>query len=282
MSPLADKLDGIYENIRRWKPAHVVVRTAARITVKALARLRHFEMPPGQPYNWRLLVGGHEPGTTFHIKRILQRGMTAVDVGAHVGYFTRLFARCVGPRGRVYAFEPDRGVYEILARNTRRLPQVVVLRRAVLDSCRTVTLYPSRSSGASSVWQEAARAPTDDPVVVEAVRLDQALAGTQIDLVKIDVEGAEPEVLQSMAGLLPGSPGIVLVVECNPSCLRARGWDERRLLSQIVSLGFGVWTVDERTRALNPIQSAGDLERSLRGAKYVNLLCRRRCGESSM
>jgi tRNA G37 N-methylase Trm5 len=68
--------------------------------------------PPLQMVN-----GAWERDTVRLFERILRAGDVVVDIGAHVGYFTLIAARSVGPEGRVYAFEPDPENYALLVRN---------------------------------------------------------------------------------------------------------------------------------------------------------------------
>jgi len=174
--------------------------------------LRRFELAPEQPYNYRYLLGSDERGTRRAVTSRLTAGMVAVDVGAHVGYYSRFFARAVGRAGSVYAFEPDPDTFSILERNTGRYPQVTRFNSAVLDREDTVTLYRGRHRGTTSLWPENAQGQIEMPFRVAATSLDKALDGVRVDLVKIDVEGAEQEVLAGMGRLLERSPSAILIV----------------------------------------------------------------------
>ena len=58
-----------------------------------------------------------EPDTVNYFNMAVKPGMTAIDVGAHVGYYTLLFSRLVGEAGEVFAFEPEADNFEMLQRN---------------------------------------------------------------------------------------------------------------------------------------------------------------------
>src|SRR2546428_1017603 len=77
------------------------------------------------------------------IKRLVRPGWVVADVGAHIGYYTVLFADLVGPRGRVYAYEPDHANFALLYRNVRlnRYRNVFLERAAIADRERPLTLY---------------------------------------------------------------------------------------------------------------------------------------------
>src|SRR5215510_7214671 len=124
----------LYERIRRsaW-PLHPLVRGVAQISVRAYAKIQGFQLPSEQPYNYRFLTGLYESGTTKVVGKLLRPGMIAIDVGAHIGYYTRLFAKLVGKHGKVYAFEPNPETFAILECNTKTFPCVTRFNVAVLD-----------------------------------------------------------------------------------------------------------------------------------------------------
>lgn len=63
------------------------------------------------------LYGEFSPGEASVFTQLLKPGMIALDVGANVGAHSVLFARLVGPGGRVYSFEPQRVIYQLLCTN---------------------------------------------------------------------------------------------------------------------------------------------------------------------
>lgn len=124
-----------------------------------------------------------------------------IDCGANVGlsvlYFKRLY-----PRARVTAFEPDGQIFEVLERNVERqgLGGVELHRRAVWSS---ETVLSFRSEGADGGRLSDGGGGGDLPVrSVPTARLRDFL-GRPVDFLKIDIEGAETEVLTDCADLLP-------------------------------------------------------------------------------
>src|SRR5512138_2867115 len=63
------------------------------------------------------IQGTYEPEETEAVLRSVKSGMVVVDIGANIGYYTLLFARLVGPQGRVIAFEPDPATFALLKKN---------------------------------------------------------------------------------------------------------------------------------------------------------------------
>src|SRR5262245_28049889 len=101
--------------------------------------------------------------------------MIAIDVGAHIGYYTRLFAKLVGKHRKVYAFDPIPETVAILEYSTTTSPCVSLYNVAVLDKEETVTLYQSANSGANSLWSMNTRGRPVGSVLVKTTSLDKIL-----------------------------------------------------------------------------------------------------------
>jgi FkbM family methyltransferase len=86
-------------------------------------------------------AGTYEPGLTSLLTNLIQPGWVVLDVGAHIGWFTVLFSRLVGPKGRVDAFEPDPANFALLQANTLQLANAVVHQLAVWDSSGPQTFW---------------------------------------------------------------------------------------------------------------------------------------------
>jgi FkbM family methyltransferase len=153
----------------------------------------------------------YEPDVRAALEALVRPGWTCADVGAHHGVITRELARLVGPTGRVIAFEahPEnvRELQRIVAADDLD-ERVMVENLAVTDGSRPrVGLHPGRRH-ASAEWNivgtdlEGRRTPPE--LEVPATSLDAYFEsdGLAVDLVKIDVEGAERQVLVGMRRLL--------------------------------------------------------------------------------
>jgi FkbM family methyltransferase len=145
-----------------------------------------------------------EPALERVIDELVEPGWTCADVGAHRGVATALLAAAVGPSGRVFAFEAHPANARKLEKRVRDCPaEVVVENLAISDgSARTLALYAGRFKR-SAEWTVAPRANARPDLSVPASSLDEYFAdGPALDLVKIDVEGAEPQVLAGMTRIL--------------------------------------------------------------------------------
>ncbi|MGZ8783767.1 MAG: FkbM family methyltransferase, partial [Gaiellaceae bacterium] len=184
-------------------------------------------------------TSGWEPGQTALLGERLQPGMTMLDCGAHVGYFTCQAARLVGPRGLVLAFEPAPRNFQLLQVNVWRngFTNVVCFPWALGAEPGLATLQLSdTNTGDHRLHGGDASQPS---TTVRVAALDEILAiRPPVDVVKLDVQGSEEAAVRGMERLLAASPGVVLTVELSPADARAAGSEPRALLGWYRSLGF--------------------------------------------
>lgn len=187
---------------------------------------------------YKLKEGSFEPETVRLFLEVIKPGMVVLDLGAYIGYYTLLAARQVGPKGKVYAFEPDPSSYSLLERNVRHNghSNIVTIRKAVAREGRIKKLHQHASD--PTMNSLLARKGWETTVVVECISVDEFLGEEQVDLVKLDVEGAELETLQGMAKTLERCPTLTLIVELNSVSLSEGNNSPEELLNQIRKLGF--------------------------------------------
>lgn len=219
---------------------HRLIRKLLEAVVAMWAQAARFSFPPKYSWRWKLdmLLGRYEPETTRLFKKILKPGMTFVDVGAHIGYFTRLAARRVGVSGHVYAFEPDPKNRVLLMQNTKRYRNVSIHAIAITEKEGRVPFYHVRGSTGchSTIAQDDA-----ERSLVPATTLDMFMREKGIghaDVIKMDIEGGEAKALQGMEQTLRGIRH--LIIEYNPAALSRAGADPRALLSMLQEKGFTI------------------------------------------
>lgn len=196
------------------------------------------------------LTGRYAPAETAAVRELLPAGGTFVDVGANVGYFACLAARRVGPGGRVVALEPDpRMVAELRANLALNRFSAHVVEAAAAEGpgiARLAEYRPEDGNWGTSALRAEGLRP------VELIGLDALLdrLGIQhVDLVKVDVEGAEDRVLKGMQdGFSRGRYGAVLV-EVHP-------WEHpefpsmlREMQRTLTAAGYAGWVLEPPTRA---------------------------------
>jgi FkbM family methyltransferase len=173
----------------------------------------------------------YEPETTEALADLVEGGDTVLDVGANIGYVTLLVADRVGPAGSVLAVEPEPTNYRLLSESVRRNGfDWVDLRRVALSDAPgrgSLNVHPSNKGKHSLLGNG-----TGTSVAVDVTTLDE-LDVPDVDLVKVDVEGAEPAVIRGGRDTLRDARPIV-VTEFNT------GWlaEPEAYLSQLDDLGY--------------------------------------------
>jgi FkbM family methyltransferase len=158
-----------------------------------------------------MVIGRYETGVQEIVQDTLQQGDTAFDVGAHLGYFTLIMASTVGSQGRVFSFEPDPAIMGALQRNVERnassFPgRVVPVEAAVAGKAGRAVFARGWRTTRGKITKE------EGDFDVEAFTLsDAAQRFGRPALMKIDVEGAELDVLEGGLDLLKAAKPVLLI-----------------------------------------------------------------------
>jgi FkbM family methyltransferase len=196
---------------------------------------------------WLLMHGEWEPEETELIKKLLKPGDVFVDVGANLGYYTLLAARAGA--SHVFAFEAQPSTYELLGKNViiNWMTKFITYEHLAVYS-HTTDLeffvrnhYPGNSSlGMTPPDNLNKWFDTTTSVKVHAVSLDDYFAdkpGT-IDLIKVDVEGAEPAVFEGACRTLARNRDIKILCEWSPDQMATARQDPAHLVELWAEQGF--------------------------------------------
>ena len=196
-----------------------------------------------------------EPGLRRLLERVLEPGMVFLDVGAHLGLHTLAAARRVGNSGHVFSFEPTPTTYKLLCHTLtlNTLDDCVTARRAAVGREDTKRLlYVGTISGHNSLYPLPG---VETTVEVEVVQLDTELPAAQhVDVAKIDVEGAELDVLCGMSRIIAENPGILIIAEYGPAHLARAGIVSRDWLSAFSNQEFKAYVIEEPSGHCVPIE----------------------------
>lgn len=158
----------------------------------------------------------------FMIKN-LNKGDAFLDIGAHYGYFTLLASFLVGERGKILAIEASGSTYQRLLENVKDKSNVRALNNACADENKKMIFYefPVMYSEYSSLnidqyekeaWLKKYQAKE---IKIDAVKVDDLLLQEKISpkIIKVDVEGAEDQVVQGMELTLKDRKSMLIVIE---------------------------------------------------------------------
>jgi FkbM family methyltransferase len=207
---------------------------------------------------------------------LIKEGDMVVDIGANQGQYTIFLSKLVGQKGKVYAFEPDPRNFLILKHRTRKLKNVIIERSAVGNKKSKVKFYLDKFLGMSTIYKDASAYPITC-LEVDMVSLDdyfQDLKG-DIALIKMDVQGSEPLVLDGMKNLIKKVK--VLIFEFWPLGIKAAGFEPFSLIERLISNNFKLIYIDENFniynggKSYNQINDKESLNIIAINKKYLNI-----------
>ena len=203
------------------------------------------------------------------VKKLIKNGDVVLDIGANIGYYTLIFAKLVGNSGKVFAFEPEPENFKILQKNIKinEYANVFLEQKAVSNNNEKLTLYISDKAGRHSIYKLKKYVKSID---IESVTIDNYLKKNNIEkinFVKIDVEGAELNVLQGIQNLL--DKNIILLIEFSPLYLISCGLEPFDLINFLEKNNFKIYFAEnEQFQEFNKIYSYNKYKN-----KTINLLC---------
>ncbi len=236
---------------------------------------RRFQLEFPRDRGWESLyfTGRFETGTTTLLRRLLRPDDVTIDVGANIGWYTTLFARHC-PDGHCHAFEPDARVFAQLRANCAlngHGPGLTLNNAGLSDAAGTATIYRFAGVPHGHSSLSPAVGANGDGTPCQVTTLDQYQqdhALQRIDLIKVDVEGAELMVLHGSQRVLSSPKPPMWLLEVNFDTSRAFGYRPRDLFAFLTARGdYHLFRVVGGWGAFLPMRDPDDCGRS------DNVLC---------
>lgn len=220
--------------------------------------------------------GFYEPLETELVKKEVKKGDVVLDIGANIGYYTLIAAKLVGENGKVFAFEPDPTNFAILKKNVELngYKNVVLVQKAVSNKTGKLKLYLSEDNLADHQIYDSHE--DRQSIEIEATRLDDYFKNYngKIDVIKMDIEGAEGGAIQGMYSLLQKNKNVKIITEFWPMGLKEFGVGPDEYLKSLIKHNFKLYHINEKEKKIEPIQSAKLLEKyTPEKGDHTNLLC---------
>lgn len=220
----------------------------------------------GAAIYWR---GAHDWAPIFVLEKIVQKGNTVIDIGANQGEYSLWAARKVGTSGKVISFEPMDQLFDVLKENMSLNPAYrnvfIPLKKGLSDAKGKLQLFgkPGDNEGVNTMF------PTESHTVliqeIELETLDQELSSMaieKVDFIKLDVEGAELQVLKgSKETIQKYKPK--WMIEINEEACIAGGYLPQDILDYLSAFGYEFQKIGLRG-SLTKIQTVTD--------SFVNIL----------
>ena len=206
----------------------------------------------------------YEPQETALLLELLRPGMTFIDVGANWGYFTLLAAGRVGPAGRVVSLEPEPRLFAALSANLARNGLGAVVARPLAAADREQTLRLAAYDEHAGNWGVSRLTDRPAPITLDVAAapidgiLDE-LAVDHVDLLKMDIEGAEDLALAGMQAGLDRHRYRRILLEVHPALLAERGRTARDVFDRLTAAGYQAWRIDHSPGTTRRAAYAGAL-----------------------
>ena len=180
-------------------------------------------------------AGAYEAELVSFLKRTLKPGMTGLDLGANIGYFSVIAAGLVGDHGQVHAFEPMPQNFDRLRKNLEPFHWAIAHPYAVGNVTGEVPIhYSDKEAGWASIHDQHRRENLPCTADVSVIRLDDWLRDNsvkRIDFIKLDIEGSELDaLLGAQQTLCHFHPTIVAETKC--------GWNHDEIRQLLSATGY--------------------------------------------
>jgi FkbM family methyltransferase len=225
----------------------------APVVTPWLEGLRVYAYPGNETSRAVFVTGKYEPNEFFMLSQVIRPGMIFVDAGANMGLYTLFAARKIGEHGAVLAIEPSNRECVRLSKNVEinSLSNVRLVRNAVSDSCSDVDLLIAEDewSGHNTLGAFAYDTPLAIKETVRSDRLDNIVPReglSRVDIIKLDIEGAEFRALKGAVGVLARFRPLLLL-ELADRALCHQGSSSSQIWDFFRQKGYRVFAFDQST-----------------------------------
>jgi FkbM family methyltransferase len=213
-------------------------------------------------------LGVYEPMETELVKREIKKDDVTIDIGAFIGYYTLIFAKLVGDKGKVFAFEPYPTSFSILEKNVKvnDYRNIILEKKGISNTNHKSSFFPHETD------------KDDESTETEFVSLDEYFKNYEgrVDFIKMDIEGAEKLAIEGMQSILRKNKNIKILTEFHPIALKEFGTEPIDYLQILRGYGFEIYHVDNKKKTVEPINDKELLEIYPSKESLTNLFCKRK------
>ena len=268
--------DFIYCELLRPKPLKALANGVLRSMIPKTVRIHGATVvlnPTDPVVSGALMLRLYERGETRFFRRVYRPGMTFLDIGANVGYYTALALQISNGDGRVIALEPEPVSFEYLTHTVAKNggSNVICLRKAAGRQRSQQTLYISQDNrGDNRLYPHEFHTDTCRVDVVPVDELLDELGVPSVDVIKMDVQGYEGHVIAGMLSTIKTSARLAVLLEFWPTGLRRAGSDPCAVLRALKDCGLTLFELAAEAHVI-PVRDDVALVERLSGRRYTNL-----------
>ena len=222
-----------------------------------------------------IALGVYERYESELFRSKIKPGMAIIDIGANLGYYTAIASRLAGEQGLVVAFEPEPNFFKLLSRNIRRnnMKNVIPFELAIAEKNGLVNLYLSNENKGHNSIIRSEELKTS--VQIKTTTLDDFLASqkiTKVDIIKMDVEGAEILALEGMKNtLIQHLP--LLFLEFSPHSIIKINRNPIDFLLNLREIGYSIFEINKTHQRLDSVTDFQKFIESIPKGKYTDIYC---------
>jgi len=172
----------------------------------------------------------------------IRPGFTVFDLGANIGFYSKIFSKIVGPAGRIVCFEPDVTNYKHLKNRVRKLKNVTINQMAISETNTSLKVYTSRLLNVDHRTYPVD--DYDDVYTVPATSIDNYVDNQfTVDFIKMDLQGFEYHALKGMEKTIAKNQTLIILTEFMPQILHLFNLSLADYLGFIQSLNLKIFTL---------------------------------------
>lgn len=179
-------------------------------------------------------------------------------------------------RGKFFSFEPESDNFQLLKKNIElnQAKNVVAIQKAVSNENESRFLYLSNENKGDHKIINLNESNDLEKVKIECTKLDDTKVNQySIDLIKIDIQGAEMLALKGMSKILKNNPNMIILTELWPYGIEKSGYSPKEFFEKLEGIGFEISLIEGKNckKISNGFKLLTDYDKE----EFVNLICKR-------
>jgi len=274
--------DFIYDTFLRWPPLKRIANSflLSVFHIPETLRIEEGILALNQKdlfVSGAISIGAYEQFEIDLFRKHIRDGMTFLDIGAHIGYYSLIAATRSGKSGKVYAFEPNPDNLSYLKKTVaiNNLKNVEYFDLAISNVVGDSKLFLSEdNTGDNRIFRDS-HARNTLPIQTTSVDEFMKNRNRTVDIIKMDIQGAEMLALEGMRKTIQVSPSLILFTEFWSYGIKQSGHSPLSFLETLREIGFTILRINEKKKRLDEVIDFNMLVKNLSSKMYATLLCKK-------